>query len=299
MNAHAHRLVHVPVAGGDLRVGIWDPTGDERTADVLLIHGITSSHLAWSFVVERLPGVRGIAPDLRGRGGSNGLEGASGMRQHADDLAATLDALGIDQILAVGHSMGAFVAAVFAHFYPERVSRLVLVDGGLPLDVPQDLDAGALVSAILGPTAARLSMRFPDTRAYLDFWRQHPAFGDEWPAMLEEYFAYDLVDDGAGALRPATSYQTTVEDTVDMNTGTAVPEAIEGLRHPARLITTSRGLQNEEPGLYAPEHLERMLAQSPAIRHQRVAGLNHYTIVLSDAGADLVAAIIQEELALS
>lgn len=297
MSAHEHRLLHVPVPGGDLRVGVWDPVGEEPSADVLLIHGVTSSHLAWPFVVDRLPGVRAIAPDLRGRGGSNGLEGASGMRQHADDIAATLDALGIDRILVVGHSMGAFVSVVFAHVYPERVSRLVLVDGGLPLDVPAGLDPDDLVAAILGPTAARLSMRFADTGDYLDFWRGHPAFQEEWTPHLEEYLAYDLVDDGEGALRPATSYRTTVEDTVDMNTGSSIPDATAQLRHPTRLITVSRGLQNETPGLYAPEHLGRMLATTPSIRHERIDGLNHYTIVMSDAGADLVAAVIREELA--
>ncbi len=297
MSSHTHRLTHVPVPGGDLRVGVWEPVGDEASADVLLIHGVTSSHLAWSFVVDRLPGVRAIAPDLRGRGGSNGLEGASGMRQHADDIAATLDALGIGRILVVGHSMGAFVGLVFAHLYPERVSRLVLVDGGLPLDVPDGLDADGLVAAILGPTAARLSMRFADTRDYLDFWRGHPAFQNEWTPQLEAYFAYDLVDDGEGALRPATSYRTTVEDTVDMNTGSSLPDAIADLSHPTRLITVSRGLRDEIPGLYAPEHIGRMLETSPIIRHERIDDLNHYTIVMSDPGADVVAAVVREEIA--
>ena len=77
---HSYRTIAVPVAGGDLRVGVWDP--DPAAADppsVLLIHGVTASHLAWPFVVDRLPGVRVIAPDLRGRGGSNSLTGPAGM----------------------------------------------------------------------------------------------------------------------------------------------------------------------------------------------------------------------------
>lgn len=297
-SGHTYRTIDVAVEGGDLRVGVWDP--EPRVAhapDVLLIHGVTSSHLAWPFVVDRLAGVRAIAPDLRGRGASNSLEGAAGMAAHAADLAATLDALGIEKTVVVGHSMGAFVAVVFAHLHPERVSRLVLVDGGLPLDVPAGLSPDELVAGILGPTAARLSMRFADPGEYLEFWRRHPAFHRDWTPELERYLAYDLVDDGAGALRPATSYATTADDTVDMNTGRALPDALAALRHPARMLTVPRGLQDEPPGLYAPEHLERVLAAAPTVTHERVDGFNHYTIVMSPAGAEVVAEVVREELA--
>ncbi len=295
MNDHTYRTIDVPVSGGDLRVGVWDPVG-ERDASVLLIHGVTSSHLAWPYIVDRLPGVRAIAPDLRGRGASNSLEGPAGLRAHADDLEAVLDALGLERVVVVGHSMGAFVSVVFAHLHPERVSRLVLVDGGLPLDVPQGLDPDTMVSTILGPTAARLSMRFADTESYLDFWREHPAFRDAWTPELVAYLAYDLVDDGEGALRPATSYATTLEDSIDQNTGSTLPDALAGLRHPVRFLTAPRGLRDEEPGLYAPAHLERVLAQY-AVEHERIDRVNHYTIVMSDPGADAVADVVRGELA--
>ncbi|MFB7891428.1 alpha/beta fold hydrolase [Microbacterium sp. NPDC056044] len=295
---HEYRKIDVAVDGGLLRAGVWEPLdGGPDAPTVLLVHGVTASHLAWPFVVERLPGVRVVAPDLRGRGRSNGISGPAGMTAHAADLAALLDALAIDRTLVVGHSMGGFVSVVFAHLFPERVSRLLLVDGGLPLDVPAGLATDELVAGILGPTAARLSMRFAGTEAYLDFWRQHPAFTGAWTPELERYLAYDLVDDGEGAFRPATSYATTADDTVDMNTGEALPAALAGLRHPSRLLTVPRGLQDEPPGLYAPEHLARLLAAYPAVDHERVEGFNHYTIVMSPSGAEVVAAAVREELA--
>lgn len=295
---HEYRTIDVPVDGGPLRAGVWDPIDAAADAPaVLLVHGVTASHLAWPFVVDRLPGVRIVAPDLRGRGRSNGIGGSAGMAAHAADLTALLDALGIDRTVVVGHSMGGFVSVVFAHRYAERVSRLLLVDGGLPLDVPAGLSTDELVAGILGPTAARLSMRFADTGEYLDFWRQHPAFAGAWTPELERYLAYDLVDDGTGAFRPATSYATTADDTLDMNTGDALPAALAGLQHPTRLITVPRGLQNEPPGLYAPHHLGRLLSEYPTVEHERVDGFNHYTIVMSPAGADVVAAAVREELA--
>ncbi|MBN9176150.1 MAG: alpha/beta fold hydrolase [Microbacterium sp.] len=297
MTRAVHR-VNVPVSGGDLAVGVWDAE-DSAAPTILAIHGVTSSHLAWEFLAEALPGVRIVAPDLRGRGRSNDLVGPAGMAAHAADLAAVSAALGLGPVVVVAHSMGAFVAVAFAARHPDLVSRLVLVDGGLPLGAPAGLAPEQLVDAILGPTAARLNLRFASDTEYLDFWRAHPAFVRDWTPELERYLAYDLVPAGEEGLRPATAYLTTVEDTIDMNTTSTVTDALVVLDRPATLITVPRGLQDEEPGLYPEEHLARLLAANPRIAHDRWDGFNHYTVVLSAAGAARLARVVTHELALA
>lgn len=291
-----HHTVRVAVSGGDLRVGVWE-SADAQAPTIVAIHGVTSSHLAWEFLAESLPGARVVAPDLRGRGQSNQLVGPAGMAAHADDLAAMFAALELGPSLVVAHSMGAFVAVVLAQRHPELVRRLILVDGGLPLTAPADLSPDELVAAILGPTAARLSMRFDTVGSYLDFWRGHPAFQDDWSPELERYLAYDLVDEGDTS-RPATSYATTVEDTVDLNTGATVRNALAALECPTVLVTVPRGLQNETPGLYPPDHLAALLAEYPAIEHEYWPQYNHYTVVLSAEGGRQLAALAQQQLAL-
>ena len=294
---HTHRTIDVPVVGGDLRVGVWDPADAPADAPaVLALHGVTSSHLAWPFVVDELPGVRVIAPDLRGRGASNALEGPAGLAAHAADLAAVLDALGLGAVPVIGHSMGAFVAVALAHRHPGRVSRLVLVDGGLPLAVPEGLTPEQLVAAILGPTAERLQRRWRDVDEYIsEYWAEHPAFADSWSDELEEYIAYDLVPDGE-LLRPATSRRAMVQDTADMNTGDLLPAALAGLVQPALFVSVPRGLQNESPGLYPPAHRDRVLAEHPHIRHIPLADLNHYTVVMSARGAAALRPLLRAEL---
>ena len=289
----------VAVAGGDLHVGVWEAqdADDAGAPTILAIHGVTSSHLAWQHLADALPGVRIVAPDLRGRGRSNAVTGPAGMIGHADDLAAVAAAFGLGPTLVVAHSMGAFVAVAFAARHPRLVSRLVLVDGGLPLDAPAGLTPDELVAAILGPTAARLNLRFDSAADYIDFWRDHPAFVSDWSSELEHYLAYDLAPAGDGRLRPATSYATTVEDTIDMNTTTTITDSLTALSQPTVLITVPRGLQNEEPGLYAETYLPGILAAHPAIAHERWPGLNHYTVVLSRAGADRLAQVVRAQLA--
>ncbi|MGP6171292.1 alpha/beta fold hydrolase [Microbacterium sp. A196] len=297
MSTHTYRTVDVPVSGGELRVGVWDPVGArDDTRALLAIHGVTSSHLAWPFLVEELPGVRVIAPDLRGRGASRSITGPAGMAAHAADMVAVLDAFALATVPVVGHSMGGFVAVVLAHLHPERVERLLLIDGGLPLDVPAGVNPEQLVSLILGPTADRLSKRWSSVDEYIEaFWRHHPAFEGDWSDALEQYIAYDLVSDG-DRLRPATSYQTTVEDTIDLNLGSALTESLADLRHPTLFVTVPRGLQNEEPGLYPPAHRQRLLDAFPDLVHQHIDDLNHYTIVMSDRGAAALAPLVRSAL---
>ena len=221
------------------------------------------------------------------------------MAAHADDLATVCAALQAVPDLVVAHSMGAFVSVVFAHRHPDLVARLLLVDGGLPLAAPADLTPDELVAAILGPTAARLSRRFADVDDYLAFWRAHPAFAGDWSPALEHYLAYDLEREPDGSYRPATSYATTVEDTVDMNTRDTVRDALDALTTPTTLVTVPRGLQDEIPGLYPPVHLAAQLAAYPSVAHVAWPEFNHYTVVLSHAGADRLAALVEEQLAAS
>ncbi|WP_298868566.1 alpha/beta hydrolase [uncultured Microbacterium sp.] len=295
MSSHVYRTIDVPVSGGALRVGVWEPEG-EATGSALLIHGVTSSHLAWPFVVRQLPGIRLIAPDLRGRGMSSTVHGAAGMAAHADDMAAVLDAVGIGSTTVVGHSMGAFVAVAFAHRHPDRVRDLVLVDGGFPLDLPAGVDPDQLVQVVLGPVAERLSMRWSGVQEYTDtFWRHHPALVDDWSDEVEQYIAYDLVPDG-DAFRAATTYESMADDTRDMNVGTLLPEALAALSKPTLFITVPRGLQNETPGLYPPAHLADLLTAFPQVRHVHLDDLNHYTVVMSERGAAMLAPLIRAEL---
>ena len=298
-----YRTTDVPVPGGTLRVGVWEPDvpDPEEVPTVLLVHGITASHRSWRVLADHLPGVRLVAPDLRGRGRSHPdavAGGPTGMSLHADDLAAVLDHLSVGRTLVVGHSMGAFVGVVLADRHPDRVSRLLLVDGGLPLALPEGLTADEVISLVLGPVAERLAMRFASVEDYYDFWRRHPAFAHDWSPALEDYLAYDLVGT-APELRPATSYAAMSADTVDMNTGTALVDALGRMRHPALLLTAPRGLFDETPGLYEASRLATMLESLPRVVARTVEDVNHYTITMSEAGARVVADAVTEELASS
>ncbi|MDQ1076661.1 MULTISPECIES: alpha/beta hydrolase [Microbacterium] len=280
-----YRTHDIAVAAGSLRVGEWNP--DAVGMPWLLVHGVTASHLAWAWLAVEAPQQRLIAPDLRGRGRSERGERPLGMTAHADDLVAVVDALGVEQVVVVGHSMGAFVSAVFADRHADRVVRVILVDGGLPLELPPGMPPREAVRHVLGPTAARLERRFADEGEYRGFWRAHPAFVGREDPLLDSYFAYDLV--GAEPfLRPATVMSTVEEDSIDQNAGDAIGRAVERMPRPTTLLAAERGLRGEVPPLY-PD-LDALRATHPRLRDlRRVDGVDHYSIVMSEVGAREVA----------
>jgi lipase len=263
--------VGVPVAGGELTVAVWG--SPDTGIPVLAIHGITASSRAWLEVASRFPGPV-IAPDLRGRGGS-ALPGPYGMAAHAADCVAVLDALGVERAVVVGHSMGGFVASVLTHRNPTRVARLVLVDGGAPLAVP---DGGPDVA--LGPAARRLAMRFASTEAYRDFWRAHPSFA-EWTPAVEAYVDYDLTGT-APELRSRVSAEAMRTDFTDLLTGTPAREAFAALPDDVPFLRAERGMFNEETPLYPDlDVLTRLSVRT-------VSDTNHYSILFGEAGVSAV-----------
>ena len=288
-----YRRSTVPVRGGELTVGSW---GREDGPAVLAVHGVTASHLTWPLVASFLPDAHLIAPDLRGRGRSNELPGPWGMPQHADDLAAVLDADGVDSAVVVGHSMGAFAALVLANRYPDKVKALVLIDGGLPLPTPPGLSDDELTRAILGPAAQRLSMTFESYESYREFWRHHPAFATDWNQLIEDYLDYDLVG-SAPNLRPSSSYEAVAADSIELRGGASLLKALGELAHPTTLITAPRGLMNEVPPLYPAEAVAPWKAKLPGLNTLSADDVNHYTIVMTDDGARAVAATIGTALA--
>jgi pimeloyl-ACP methyl ester carboxylesterase len=272
---------------------VWGPddAGPENT--VLAVHGITATHLAFAPLARRWPGRRLLTPDLRGRGRSNGLGGPFGMARHADDLVHVLDAMGVERVGVLGHSMGAFVAMVLAHRHPDRVEHLVLVDGGLPIPVPPGLDPDQVLQAVIGPAAERLAMRFTSLDEHRQLWRQHPAFAGRWTADVEAYVDYDLVG-APPELRPSASYDAVRSDSIDLNTGADFPDALAKLSRPALFLRAERGMLDQPGGLYPRAVAEAAVAGLPLMSMRTVPDVNHYTIVMSDAGADAVATAVED-----
>lgn len=290
MERPTYTTTRIEVPGGTVLVGRWGQ-GDQV---VVASHGITANHLSWlrvgQLVDEQSDGaVSVVAIDHRGRAGSADHPGPFGLAAHADDLVAVLDYFGQSQAIVVGHSMGAFVAATAAERHPDRVERMVLVDGGPPfaMDLPPDADVEAVVQSVIGPALDRLDQRWDNEDSYVDFFRAHPAFQppNQWTDTVEAYVRHDAVATPAGDIRSSAS-----KDAVLVDGGAAIVDpssarAIERVATPTHFLWAPRGILDQTPGLYTQQQIDGAVEQLPNFTAELVQGSNHYTIAVGEVGA--------------
>ena len=105
---------------------------DEGSGDaLLLLHGFTGSKLDFHDQLQWFTDRhRVLVPDQRGHGESSnpGRSDAYSLDILADDLGGFLDALDVQRVHLLGHSMGGMVALRFALRYPRRLASLILMD---------------------------------------------------------------------------------------------------------------------------------------------------------------------------
>jgi pimeloyl-ACP methyl ester carboxylesterase len=188
--------------------------------------------------------------------------------------------------------MGAFVALLARDAHPELVRRLVLVDGGLPLPVPDGVDLDAVLDATLGPAVARLGQTFGDVEAYLDFWRAHPALAEHWSADVEAYVRYDLIGE-PGALRSRAVADAVRTDGREVLAEKPFADALSRLSRPTPLLAAPAGMFGQPPGLLPAEVIATWQERAPQLRPQTVPGTNHYTILFEREGAAAVSQAIR------
>jgi pimeloyl-ACP methyl ester carboxylesterase len=109
--------------------------GHSEGEPLILVHGYLDLADSWRAFVAALetrqPNLRVIAPDCRGHGDS-GWVGAGGYYHFPDyvfDLDCVVRAHSLDSFTLIGHSMGGTISLLYAGTFPERVKKLVLIEG--------------------------------------------------------------------------------------------------------------------------------------------------------------------------
>jgi YbgC/YbaW family acyl-CoA thioester hydrolase len=128
---------------------------------VLFVHGYPFDHTIWREQMDALDGYHRIAPDLRGMGQSDAPDLGYGMPIYAADMAALLDAMGVDEVILCALSMGGYIAFEFLRKWRSRVRGLILMDTRAEEDSPDALrgrDASAAVAREGGAAAVADAM---------------------------------------------------------------------------------------------------------------------------------------------
>ena len=106
---------------------------------VVLLHGFADTGDMWAPLAATLASSHTvIVPDLRGMGLSAVPDDGFEKMNQAKDVADVLNALGVSHADVVGHDIGNMVAFAFAERYPERTTKLVMMDAPVPGVGPWD-----------------------------------------------------------------------------------------------------------------------------------------------------------------
>lgn len=165
---------------------------------VIFLHHFGGSSRTWDDVIARLPGVRCIAPDLRGFGASDISDASCNLSDYASDVRRLLTTTGVDRFVLVGHSMGGKIAMAAVAGGLPGIEALLLLAPSPPTPEPisdearaklaSTLDRAAGAEVVSEATARPLSSTAFD-KTVADIHRSAPA---AWRAWLESGSREDI-----------------------------------------------------------------------------------------------------------
>lgn len=114
--------------GLSLNVCAW---GDPAAPPLVLLHGVRDHARSWDRIAQSFAGrYRVLAPDLRGHGDSEWAKGGFYPTEgYVFDLAQLVETLGLQRFDLIGHSLGGNVGLRFAALFPQKVRRIVAIEG--------------------------------------------------------------------------------------------------------------------------------------------------------------------------
>jgi pimeloyl-ACP methyl ester carboxylesterase len=222
-----------------------------KGAPLVFAHGAGGNTLVWwqqvPYFARRC---RTVTFDHRGFGRSQCDAGHEQARHFAGDLAAVLDAAGIERAALVCQSMGGWTGVQFASAYPQRVGSLVLSG------TPAGILTPRVVEALRTIAAAAVEMETP------------PGWDQPHPALAADIFERDpargfLYAQLAG-LNPAGSLARLALNEVMVD-----PAALRDWSIPTLLVA------GERDRLFPPAALEEVAAAIPGARMEIIRGVGH------------------------
>ena len=234
--------------------------------DVLAIPPIISNvELAWEheryrrFLEYQGRHARITAFDKRGIGLSDKTTTAPTLEERTFDIAAVMDAAGLDRATVLGQSEGGLIAQLFVAQHPERVERLVLVNS--------NPGASAFVAAHVDEDPAALKRKNARFAGLVDTWGSDPQYFVDW-------FAPSLSDD-SGFVRWMGRYQRQSATTAELVRQISSIVRLDAAEHLADIAVPTIVI-HVAGDLVSPLAGSRYLAtQIPDSEYIEVAGSDH------------------------
>lgn len=252
---------------------------------LILMPGLTANAHSFDGLINvgLSPALRVLALDLRGRGLSDKPDSGYSMADHAADVLGLMDALKLQQVVLGGHSFGGLLTLYMAARYPERVSKLVVIDAAGKMH-PELLE-------MIKPSVDRLGKVVPSWDAYLESMKRMPFFQGWWDTTVESYYRADVEIRNDGTVKPRSRPEAIIE-AVDKALNEDWAQHLAAIRQPMLLLNAlgSFGLPGAPPLLPREQALETVNAVALG-RYIEVPS-NHMTMLYGEGAQRIVAEIL-------
>ena len=266
----------------NVRIHYLDRDGGEPP--IVMLPGLSANSHAFDGLAAAglSPRFRTIAPDLRGRGDSDKPQTGYTLEDHAADVLALLDALGIKRATILGHSFGGLLAIYLAAKYPQRVARLVLID--VALWIVED------TAKLIRVSIDRLTKTFPSADGYIEALKHAPYLDGFWDPMVENYFRAEIETNADGTARARTS-AAAIEQVIKAIGTEPWKDYVKQISVPSILINGPAPYGPPGAPAIVPAALAKETAASIAgCQYIEVPG-NHMTMIFGENAPHVVGAI--------
>jgi lipase len=281
-------LVHAN--GTELALYDWGGDGPP----VLLVHATGLCARVWDPLVAALPdGPRVLALDLRGHGQSpapDPIPPRFDWRDFGRDIGALMEALGLEDVTVVGHSMGAHSAVIAALAAPERVSRLLLFDPALAAAPPPGAPPPPVAAE--QPSVRRRS-EWASPGEFFERLSGQPPFATWDEAALRAYTTHGLTRD-ASTGRYHLACPPLFEASVYANRHAASLDDVLGdVRARVSVVRARDRRPDDPPGLGPSATRVESVAAFPVVRDRQLPNASHFFPLETPA---LAAGLVMEAL---
>ncbi len=252
---------------------------------LVLIHGLTANCRCFDVLAGQLaPQLRMLAPDMRGRGLSDGPASGYTMADHAADLLGMLDALGLERVALGGHSFGGLLSLYCAALFPKQVKRVVVIDAAISA-------ASERTRELIRPALARLEQAYPSFEAYLELIKAAPYYqGWPWDTAVESYYRADVAPEPGGGVRPRAR-PAQIAAVADGVIAEPWRDHLAHVRCPVLMLHASGPYGPPgAPPIVSKEQAEETLALLPGAQYVHIPG-NHQTMLYGAGALALAEAI--------
>lgn len=261
------------VTAGDLTFHYvkWGSQGQP----IICIHGLTANAFCYQALADDLAHDHQLyAYDLRGRGASDKPVQGYSIPLHAADLAHLIAAWRLERPIIIGHSLGALIALYFAAHYPDKLSKLILVDAGAPLPWSTPEEQPAWLTASI----SRLGNSVPSFEEYTQRLKLAPFLGPYWNQYIETYFEHDVHHNSDGSVA-SKCYREGILEEGQRYSEAQPEEQWANVQVPTLLLRAGQGMFTDNDQLLPEASADAARQSIKNCAFVNYPNLNHYTIL--------------------